>query len=85
MASSNSQITKPQCGCFKRAEPPDVNINTGVQSINSMENLCLDNLVYKQRTKELYCRLVVFKMAVHLRSQGTEVMSHKGAPYHWKK
>ena len=35
MASSNSQITKPQCGCFKRAEPPDVNINTGVQSINT--------------------------------------------------
>ena len=35
MASSNSQIDKPQRGCPKRAELPDVNINTGVQSINT--------------------------------------------------
>ena len=35
MASSNSQIDKPQCGCPKRAELPDVNINTGAQSINT--------------------------------------------------
>ena len=35
MASSNSQIDKPQHGCPKRAELPDVNINTGVQSINT--------------------------------------------------
>ena len=27
MASSDSQIDKPQCGCPKRAELPDVNIN----------------------------------------------------------
>ena len=35
MASSESQIDKPQRGCPKRAELPDVNINTGVQSINT--------------------------------------------------
>ena len=35
MASGNSQINKPQCGCPKRAKLPDININTGVQSINT--------------------------------------------------
>ena len=32
MASSDSQIDKPQRGRPKRAELPDVNINTGMQS-----------------------------------------------------
>ena len=35
MASSDSQIDKPQCGRPKRAELPDVNINTGMQRINT--------------------------------------------------
>ena len=35
MASSDSQIDKPQHSRPKSAELPDVNINTGVQSINS--------------------------------------------------
>ena len=35
MASSDSQIGKPQHGHPKRAEVPDVNINTGAQSINT--------------------------------------------------
>ena len=35
MASSNSQINKPQCGRPKRAELPGININKGVQSINT--------------------------------------------------
>ena len=35
MASSDSQIDKAQRGRPKRAELPDVNINTGAQSINS--------------------------------------------------
>ena len=35
MASSDSQIDKPQRGRPKRAELPDVNINTGTQSINT--------------------------------------------------
>ena len=35
MASSASQIDKPQRGRPKRAELPDVNINTGTQSINN--------------------------------------------------
>ena len=34
MTSSASQIDKPQRGRPKRAELPDVNINTGAQSIN---------------------------------------------------
>ena len=34
-ASSDSQIDKPQRGCPKRAELPDININTGAQSINT--------------------------------------------------
>ena len=35
MSSSDSQINKPQCGHPKRAELADVNINTGMQSINT--------------------------------------------------
>ena len=35
MTSSESQIDKPQRGRPKRAELPDVNINTGTQSINT--------------------------------------------------
>ena len=35
MASSDSQINKPQRGRPKRAELADVNINTGTQSINT--------------------------------------------------
>ena len=35
MASSDSQMDKPQCGRPKRAELLDVNINTGVQSIDT--------------------------------------------------
>ena len=40
MASSDSQIDKPQCGHPKRAELPDVNTNTvGAQSINTERSL----------------------------------------------
>ena len=35
VASRGSQIDKPQRGRPKRAELPDVNINTGAQSINT--------------------------------------------------
>ena len=35
MTSSDSQVDKPQCGRPKRAELPDVNINTGAQSITT--------------------------------------------------
>ena len=35
MASSASQIDTPQRGRPKRTELPDVNINTGAQSINT--------------------------------------------------
>ena len=39
MASSDSEIDKPQRGRPKRAELPHVNINTGAQSINTAELL----------------------------------------------
>ena len=39
MTSSDSQIDKPQRGRPKRAELPDVNINTGAQSINTEKSL----------------------------------------------
>ena len=35
MASSDSQIDKPQRGRPKRAEMPDVNIDTGARSIDT--------------------------------------------------
>ena len=35
MASSDSEIDKPQRGRPKRAEVPDANINTGAQNINT--------------------------------------------------
>ena len=35
MASSDTHIDKPQHGRPKRAELPNVNINTGAQSINT--------------------------------------------------
>ena len=35
MASGDSQVNKPQRGYSKRVKLPDVNINTGVQSINT--------------------------------------------------
>ena len=35
MASSNSEIYEPERGCPKRAELLDMNINTGVQNINT--------------------------------------------------
>ena len=37
--SSDSQIDKPQRGRPKKAELPDVNINTGVQSGNAKGSL----------------------------------------------
>ena len=49
MASSDSQINKPQRGRPKRAELPDVNINTGTQSILLREFLQL----YKYRPPEI--------------------------------
>ena len=39
MGGSDSQIDKPQRGRPKRAELPDVNINTGAQSINTEKSL----------------------------------------------
>ena len=47
MASNDSQINKPQRGRPKRAELPDVNINTGAQSIN-IERVFLNSLHKKK-------------------------------------
>ena len=44
MAGSDSEIDKPQCGRPERAELPDVNINTGAQSINTAEKASLRSL-----------------------------------------
>ena len=41
MASSDSQIDKPQRGHPKRVELPDVNTNTGAQSINTERSFIL--------------------------------------------
>ena len=46
MASGDSQIDKPQRGCPERAELPEVNINTGAQSINN-ERASLNLLLQK--------------------------------------
>ena len=56
MASSDSQIDKPQRGCPKRAELPDININTGAQSINT-ERTSLTELLdsLKRRLLTILC------------------------------
>ena len=65
MASSDSQIDKPR-GCPKRAELPNVTINTGMQSINteraSLRNSkrCVENALrmeQKQSSKDSFLRL----------------------------
>ena len=51
MACSDSQIDKPQRGCPKRThELPDVNINTGVQSINTERGSLSIQFLYSDRT-----------------------------------
>ena len=53
-----TSIDKPQCKCPKRAELPDVNINTGAQSINT-ERACLK----LQTFSEVYCKgITAFQM-----------------------
>ena len=52
MASSDSQQSdKPQHGRPKRVELPDVNINTGMQSINT-ESLFKVTSIFKQARSE---------------------------------
>ena len=46
MASSGSQIGKPRRGRPKRAELPDVNINTGAQSIKQLFAKKFETLIY---------------------------------------
>ena len=48
MASSDTQIDKPQCGCPKRAKPPDVNTNTGAQSINTERAFLRSSKIYEK-------------------------------------
>ena len=55
MTSSGSQINEPQRGCPKRAELPDLNINTGAQSATNfnLNKLRLrSNLFYSQQRNE---------------------------------
>ena len=58
MASSDSQIDKPQHGRPKRTGLPDVNINTGVQSIN-IERTSFPLSVNKSHTVFVVCTLIV--------------------------
>ena len=54
MASSDSQIDKPQCGRPKRAELPDVNIDTDAQSINTdRASLILERISF-ETNKRIY-------------------------------
>ena len=60
MASSDSQIDKLQHGRPKRVELPDVNINTGAQSINT-ERASLKLVIEVTHFKtESPCRYVSF-------------------------
>ena len=47
MASTDSQIDKPQRRCPKRAELLDINTHTGVQSINT-ERASLNHILQMQ-------------------------------------
>ena len=58
MASSDSQIDKPQCGCSKRAELSDVNINTDAQSINTERACCLKLTSSPQKIDRIFGKKV---------------------------
>ena len=51
MASSDSQIDKPQHGHPKRPELPDININTGVLSIKT-EKASLRGTAFQRCTRQ---------------------------------
>ena len=51
MASSDSEIDKPQRGCPKRAELPDVNLDTGAQSINTERASLIIMMVFNPTDK----------------------------------
>ena len=58
MTSSDSQIDKPQRGRSKRAELPDMNINTGAHSINTERASLVVSTFWitsKLLQRELYC------------------------------
>ena len=63
MASSDSQINKPQRGRPKRAEPPDVNINTGAQSSNTERASFKSQCCCSQVGRFDYRRLAIRSMA----------------------
>ena len=54
MASSDSQINKPQCGRPKRAELLDVNINTDAQSINTGRASALADKIKHKRALDSF-------------------------------
>ena len=73
MASCNSQIDKPPCGCPKRAELPNVNINTGVQSINT-ERASLAIHIYMDHNRFGWANIdqsfhLMFQVGIVLREQ----------------
>ena len=52
MASTDSQIDKPQRRCPKRAELLDINTHTGVQSINT-ERASLNHILQMQLSHKI--------------------------------
>ena len=66
MTSSDSQIDKPQRGRPKRAELPDVNINTGAQSINAESFFKLFPVLLNQWDGTLSNRLLKIISQAHL-------------------
>ena len=69
MASSDSQIDKPQHERSKRAELPDVNINTGVQSINTeglLKNSDVDWLFDLHSIKFIFTKIIFLDLFENL-------------------
>ena len=71
MTRSNSQIDKPQHGHPKKTGLPDVNINTGAQSINTERASLTEGILHTKRHKldEMLLSLCDFvKWIFHIQS-----------------
>ena len=77
MASSDSPMDKPQRGRPKRTELPDVNINTGAQSINAERG----SLKFVQISAEVAKILSKFGRVVPFDYRC--LAKHTYQPYYW--
>ena len=81
MASSDSQIDKPQHGRPKRVELPDVNINTGAQSINT-ERTSLKLFFFTQKYREnFHFRISALPLRRHVCSSPYHLSSAEISPF----